>query len=1148
VTGSFDPYRKWLAIPPEEQPPNHYRLLGVPLFEDDAEAISHAADQRIAYVRTLALGDFADVSQRVLNELAAAKVCLLNREKKAAYDERLHVELAPPSIPQEAELATAKKHARPPTEPPPVPPPSATASIPPPPIVSVRIPTLRPPPSLHTPPPAAMIQPVDAIPALRAGAKYARRLRAKSTILRRGVAAVATGMTIGLVAWIAWRNSDTGATPGKTIANRQREKSSTSKAESKPAIAQAPFSADQARRHQKAWAKYLGRQVVETNSIGMKLVLIPPGEFEMGSPPSEEGHGEEELEHLVRITKPFYMGAYEVTQGEYEQVMGENPSMFSQSGGRAEAVTTLDTERLPVESVSWKDADAFCRKLSALAVEQSAGRVYRLPTEAEWEYACRAGTTTPFHFGGMLNGQAANVQGISPYETDVKGPSLGRTTVVGSYDANGFGLNDTHGNAREWCQDWYVNDYYSLSPRDDPPGPMVGTSRIVRDGSPFSDVQAARSAFRDSHDPMGRVWDFGFRVVADLKSPQSPPAPVAAPGEIPPLAISPFDTRQARAYQETWANYLGRQVVETNSFGMKLILIPPGEFPMGSPPTESRRQKDELQHLVRITKPYFIGVHEVTQKEHQAVLGTNPSNKSAGKIQEGRTASQHPVEGVNWFEAVDFCNKLSAKEHLSPYYLQQGETVSLLGGTGYRLPTEAEWEYACRAGTTTRWSFGDNERDLAHHAWFNSNAGGRTHRVAALSANPFGLYDLFGNVWEWCWDLHGEYASGEATDTTGSPTESERVLRGGAFYSYAANCRSAYRRALPPINHSSFYGIRVARTIATESPRSPPTAVGSSSTHPNDIGRTAGVNPPPLAVAPFSAEQARKHQEDWAKYLGRQVVETNSIGMKLVLIPPGEFIMGSSVSEAGRQANEIAHNVRITKPLYIGIHEVTKAQFARFVEANNYQTYAEKDGEGGWSWSETESKFLNKPEFTWRDLGFDQTDDHPVLNVSFHDATAFCQWLAEEEGKTYRLPTEAEWEYTCRAGTTTRFYSGDDPEELVKIGNLADGPNKAKDGYVFTAPVGQYQANAFGLNDMTGNAWEWCADWYDDDYYRWSPTDDPQGPTTTGLRLLRGGSWDFGADDNRSAYRGHCGPGGRYYNIGFRVVAEVGMLPRQRDK
>ena len=239
--------------------------------------------------------------------------------------------------------------------------------------------------------------------------------------------------------------------------------------------------------------------------------------------------------------------------------------------------------------------------------------------------------------------------------------------------------------------------------------------------------------------------------------------------------------------------------------------------------------------------------------------------------------------------------------------------------------------------------------------------------------------------------------------------------------------------------------------------------------------------------------------------------------------------------------------MRITKPFYLGTYHVTRGQFRQFVKDSGYKTDAEKgDNPGAWGWDAEKKTFGFNKDYSWRNAGFEQTDEHPVVNVSWNDAVAFCKWLSKKEGKTYRLPTEAEWEYACRAGTTTRYYSGDDPETLAKVGNVADAAAKAKfpdwkltikanDGYVFTSPVGKFKPNAFGLYDMHGNAWQWCADWYDESYYTKSPTDDPTGPSTGSLRVGRGGSWDDGAGDCRSAYRSGIGPGLRGDYLGFRA-------------
>jgi formylglycine-generating enzyme required for sulfatase activity len=255
------------------------------------------------------------------------------------------------------------------------------------------------------------------------------------------------------------------------------------------------------------------------NSIGMKLVLIPAGKFMMGSPAAEAERDPDELQHEVTITRPFYMGAYEVTQREFEKVGAKNMSFFK--GGP-------DT---PVDQVSWHNAVNFCQKLSALPEEKKAGRVYRLPTEAEWEYACRAGTTTPFAFGNALSSKEANFDGAYPYGGAPKGPNLLKPVKVGSYAPNAWGLYDMHGNVMEWCSDWYDPDYYKNSPAKDPRGPDKGVQEtsfgkdfyhVVRGGCWLDEASGCRSAYRfrlQSTEPYRLV---GLRVVCEVPKGKEP--------------------------------------------------------------------------------------------------------------------------------------------------------------------------------------------------------------------------------------------------------------------------------------------------------------------------------------------------------------------------------------------------------------------------------------------------------------------------------------------------------------------------------------------------------------------------------------------------------------------------------------------------
>jgi uncharacterized protein (TIGR02996 family) len=261
---------------------------------------------------------------------------------------------------------------------------------------------------------------------------------------------------------------------------------------------------------------------VLVNSIGMELVLIRPGVFWMGSPVSEHGrYADESPRHRVRITRPFYLGRYQVTQEEYERVTGSNPSNFRRGGGGAEHIAGLDTRRFPVESVSWDDAVAFCAALSALPAERAAGRCYRLPSEAEWEYACRAGTawSAPFHFGYTLSSRLANFDGERSYGRVRPGPNLRRPCTVGSYKPNAFGLFDMHGNVWEWCNDWFDEDYYESSPEADPAGPESGESRVLRGGSFYYIGSSCRASIRFGRRPISRSSLDGFRVALTVQGP-----------------------------------------------------------------------------------------------------------------------------------------------------------------------------------------------------------------------------------------------------------------------------------------------------------------------------------------------------------------------------------------------------------------------------------------------------------------------------------------------------------------------------------------------------------------------------------------------------------------------------------------------------
>jgi formylglycine-generating enzyme required for sulfatase activity/serine/threonine protein kinase len=500
---------------------------------------------------------------------------------------------------------------------------------------------------------------------------------------------------------------------------------------------------------------------VVKNSIGMWFAYIPAGEFLMGSPEGELDRDDDEYQHRVCITEPIYMGVFEVTQSEYEQVMGSNPSTFSRGGGAANVADDLDTSRFPVESVSWNDAVEFCHRLSELPAEKTAALEYRLPTEAEWEYACRAGTSTPYYVGTELSSHAANVRGSESVGTTAV--HLNRTVTVGLYERpNAFLLYDMHGNVSEWCHDWYDDEYYNVGPLHDPAGPQIGADRVVRGGSWDDLPDRNRSAYRGKQEHTVVTAKIGFRVVARRLAQESNSQ---STGSSPNISLRP---RPSSPVTPSPSKELELPDEITNSIGIQLTLIPAGDFMMGSrespeeiarafPGEVPGRFIDEYpMQRVQIPRAFYLARHEVTVRDFRAFVADTGyrTNAESGSISGSATPvaiqqdatwlrpdidaihDDQPVRCVTWYDAQKFCEWLSQKE-----------------GRSYRLPTEEEWEYACRAGSSTRYWMGDDPEDLTRIAnvpdasLANEDGYDTDHHIQVFS----GATDTPGtkNGWQW---------------------------------------------------------------------------------------------------------------------------------------------------------------------------------------------------------------------------------------------------------------------------------------------------------------------------------------------------------------------------------------------------------------
>ncbi len=546
----------------------------------------------------------------------------------------------------------------------------------------------------------------------------------------------------------------------------------------------------------------------------------------------------------------------------------------------------------------------------------------------------------------------------------------------------------------------------------------------------------------------------------------------------------------------TYSNYYlrgGEPGQPKDALGMQLILVHAGQFTMGSPASEAGRGKDERQHLVRLTAPFRMSKSLVTRGQFaqfakamnyatQAERAGYAAAREGGEWHRVNGASwknpgfpqtdDDPVVNVTWVDAMMFCQWLSRSE-----------------GAVHRLPTEAEWEYCCRAGTHGAFPCGDNLEALKQAAWYDANSDGRTHPVGLKQPNPWGFLDMGGNVDEFCGDWYGPYVD-NSTDPIGISAgnlDTPRVLRGGSWRGEAATCRSAARHSASSTTPTNEYGFRVCRDDDNH----------ESFKSSGDISRPT-----------------------------TQMV--NSIQVHLALIPAGEYMMGSPDTQPGR-GDEPLHKVSISHAFYIGIVPVTREQFRVFIEASGYLTTAERFG-ASYEWNGKPQRINGS---SWRKPGFDQSDDDPVVNVSWDDAVAFCRWLSEKEHKTYRLPTEAEWEYAGRAKTSTAYYDGDSAESFAKTGWYVRNSGGR------THRVGTRVPNAWGLYDMLGNVCQWCDDFaapYDLENAI-DPTG-PQKPVRGSPRVLRGGSWIAELPACRCAARDANDPRLPANFYGFRVCLQ----------
>jgi len=780
----FDPYHIWLGIPETERPISKYRLLAIADFENNTDVINAAADRHTIYLRTLQAGEHATLVAEMLNEVSQARVTLLNADQKAAYDEQLREQQTPEPKPAPATTPMLQ------TTPSLSSVPSSTLVDDSKPVtqefsISV-VPTAKKPHSevqkeIWKDPAVIGVSLVGVIAVLilliglmssgatdpptntagRSSVEMAIETAAMETAAMEKAAMETAAMEKAAMEKAAMEKAAKDKAAKEKAAKEKAAKDKAAKdkaAMEKAAMYKAAMekaAKDKAAKDKATAAEkaaILARAPI-TNTIGMKLKEIPAGTFMMGSPVTEKDHTSDEIQHTVTISKAFYMQTTEVTQEQWKAVMGTEPWKVKKY--------VKEGPNYAASCVSWDDAVEYCKKLS-----EKEGKTYRLPTEAEWEYACRAGTETAWSFGDDEKDHGD----YAWYDKNARDEKYAHQ--VGLKKPNAFGLYDMHGNVWAWCSDYYERDY-EHSPEKDPTGPTSGSERVYRGGSWIGPTRGTRSAARGIIDAGYRGAISGFRLVRELDhSPQSAPPAVAA-------TAPPIDSI-------------------TNTIEMTFNKIPAGTFLMGSPPDETGRDNDEHQHKVTITKDFYMQTTEVTQGQWKALMSTQPWKRGVGKVIYGvevKEGTHYPAGYLIWFDAVAFCKKLSEKE-----------------GKTYRLPTEAEWEYACRAGTETMWSCG-HLSVLGDYAWYRENAFDidekYAHQVGLQKPNAFGLFDMHGNIREWCFDRSSANRQSPERDPKGPTFGSFRVLRGGSFLDSWKTTRSAARGALVPDSRRVSSGFRV---------------------------------------------------------------------------------------------------------------------------------------------------------------------------------------------------------------------------------------------------------------------------------------------------------------------------------------------------
>ena len=1049
MSSEFNPYREWLSIPANELPANYYRLLGLVLFESDPNVIDKAADRQMSYIRTFQTGPYARQSQQLLNELALARVTLLDSKKKAEYDAKLRVKQKSDSNDALDVVSSLGSYGEVQSAPPPL----AVSLTPPP--WSNNSQSSKAHAQSHLTPleEETVVSPLSSSPNRPESIRsYIKKNLISIIILILGIELFFCGGGFGVYFLmkppktkiahndINEESDNVQQTEAERLSRElaQQYYNQSVKLEEEGDYTEALNKINEALKLQPDNEQFNAQK----NSVYEIINLIKTqGQTKSHNPdsrPSKPVSSEEPPQQNEDDSAPdnddSMISNPPVDVSSQEDNPVRTPMTPPTTTGQTIGVQHSDRSRRQAES-AYNEAVQLQHDGKYILAAKKINEALQLDSENEQYKAAKS------KFEDLANAERAYNESVEFHEMGLFSEALVKIDEALSLDPN----NENYINEKLDIQTVYYREYVQHRSQLEYQKALIKINKAI-------ELVPSEELYKEEKKKTEELVRTSKKEKTLLKKdPDFGELEEQDEEEQAPEKLHGFEPGKKAGERKT---------VDIDGLEIEFRWCPPGTFIMGSPTSESGRKDDENQHEVELTKGFWIMETQITVGMFKAFVkdsgyqskGLTPYGLSGSKWIQNAGYSwsnpgfaqddNSPVTCISWRDAMAFSKWLGGKL-----------------GVKAKLPTEAQWEYACRAGSKTAYFWGnalngDKANCNGDYPCGTTVKGPYLEKTASVRCYPrnaWGIYDMHGNVWEWCLDGYSDYPKNKVTDPLEQGNGANRVFRGGSWSYYAERCRSAYRASFVPV-------IRL----------------------PNLGGRCVVMPTAEVPAAPVKVNIEKKPGE-------RMVKVVNGVEFAFRWCPPGTFMMGSSRTES-YSSDEKQHQVTLTKGFWMLETEVTQKQWKAIVPFNP-------------------SSFRG--------------DDLPVERVLVDDCQKFCNRCGEL-GFPFQLPTEAQWEYACRAGTTGP-YAGD----LDKMGwHAANSGGK-------THPVGMKSPNAWGLYDMHGNVWEWCAD-KRADYPNGNVTD----PLSTNgvLPVDRGGSWITPAKNCRSAFRGFSASVDRDSYQGFRCV------------